>query len=292
VGKIVVVRSRVKIRPYGMRWKRKIVGFNMKFVPHWITIAALSIVSTTAHAQIDSNAIVTFYCSPQSGGCEFQFSGGVEHGCDGSGSASLSVSFDSSFRFCDRGKGGRYQGYGNPQFEIDSLNGMIVNLSFGKFKDIFYAGGPLATGYCSIKLSFSSLPYTKRGNNIIVALDLYPCAMRFGTYQTYGTHCSGGCSDSAFMMDSLYLVIRPEVLSIPAQDVPSTHLAIHSNATNPIIIFEQDCVPRVLEVYDLRGLSVKNFQVPPKDYSFVTHFSPGCYFARLGNEVAKFVVTE
>jgi len=47
-----------------------------------------------------------------------------------------------------------------------------------------------------------------------------------------------------------------------------------------------------MEVFDLRGFVIQEIKIAPNDLSTNVTFRRGCYFARLGNEVAKFVVTE
>jgi hypothetical protein len=258
-------------------------------------VIVLSLAAARAGAQIDSNATIFLYCGPLGGGCSYTVtetdqSGNTLSSWEDGGS--LSITIDDTFRSSQNTTGGP------PSFTIDSMNRFIRNLEYAKFQDHYYQGSPQQSdGGELVQVHFDSIPYLREANGIIHLDGKYTAYVSFGSFREFGLHqwsYSGGCNENDTVMDSVRLQIIPaSIASVLVVANKGTQLSIRIIGLNLLASFEPSAVVQRLEVTNLLGTIVFDLQIESDELNFEipgTSLPPGCYFARLGDQVAKFVV--
>jgi hypothetical protein len=185
--------------------------------------------------------------------------------------------------------------YGSLSFAIDSSKTTVRNLTIN-----YNPGGlgPLYSGYRAI---YDSLPLTEVSfGNFVVSANLYRGDFTYwAVYQDFhsqGWVDYGQSGDSEYETDSVYLLLSSSNASVS----PSF---ADSNMKQFLVAFTQDrnelsasflaaSFQRMLEIIDLLGRKAASYPVPSgfESLQLPNNLAPGCYFARLGDQVAKFVV--
>ncbi len=190
-----------------------------------------------------------------------------------------------------------YEGY--IHFSIDTVSGMFRNLgvsekcSINSECKICSWGG--AGDYLSVQLD--SLPYydsagIKIANGVIHGYDFYA-----GVQCTNGGHfmCSGNCNGSN---DTIKIPIQIMIIPHPNSTVSNQTVGVppfvvtDKGIDRVLCSFHNSGVNR-LEVYDFLARLVQTLAISKGQQSLdleTTSLSPGLYFARLGDQVAKFIV--
>ncbi len=269
------------------------------------SVILLSLFTERAGAQIDSNSIVRLHCDSISSGCTMEDTvttilepwDSIISKYTTPDGGSLRVGIDGSFPLSARS----HTGLSNWWLDIDSINNLIINLTLVNGDYHYSQFGPGGVdGGDNIEVQFSPIPFTRTGNIISVSPGLYPCKYDFGAIRQGATptgsevtQWNGSCNDSGSTMDSVYLEIYPasaEVLTVPDLNIP---LHVTSNGVNEMFSFNSSSIGRNLEVMDMLGRIVFSTSLAPSETWHevpLEQLPPGCYFARLGDQVAKFVV--
>lgn len=247
-------------------------------------VILLSLVAGRAGAQIDSNAVVSIYCGSIEKGCSMYLSYGKD-----TFSTSLQLGFDSAFRLADTGPSQPtgQPGHPNPSFSIDSTNHEILNLSLYVTQDI---NGPGANsgGEDLLELSFQPIHYDLDGNQIVANSGVYQCHYFFSSVLQSFINGTTTCSDTGTIADTLSLQIRPSTLGVRNSNlIPRIGFI-----DNGIQLFEFSSPSEAgeLEICNTIGEIVFRASISPTSTYEELTLQPGCYFARLGDQVAKFVV--
>jgi hypothetical protein len=285
-------------------------------------VIVLSLVAGRAAAQIDSNAMVTFSCSPIFGYCSMT----IYHG---SGSPfdtnyicctlnpDIDLSYNGSFKFSggdsvlfDTGYSSSFAGgyCSGPrsfaaQFKVDTINKCFRNLvlsgscSWGANQGPWYT--PESCGFNQLVAQLDSLPY-KDSSGILFTHGVFSLS----STHTASLNCANGgqywfgnCGDTEQMMDTITIEIVPNGYLSVSQSTSilgTRSFAIQDQGSESLLAtFAPYENPRSLEIYDLLGRIAALISIP-SNAEFIEllaeSFPPGCYFARLGNQVAKFVV--
>ncbi len=178
----------------------------------------------------------------------------------------------------------------------------IVDHSKGQFRQVAFseAINYIHDGYeFSSEFSFDSVPLTQIST--ILALGRFP-AVYHGSAASKcdpgwgGAGCYGSFDTSVQETDSLYIQISPYSATVlnstPIRD--STLHLVWDAATRSISAhFPNSNSQRVLEICDLLGRIKERIIIPSELEStqLRSTLPPACYFARLGDQVAKFLVT-
>ncbi len=247
-------------------------------------VIVLSLVAARAGAQLDSNAIVSVYCGTINEGCSMYLSYGKENF-----STSLQLGFNSSFRIADEGPSQPtgQPGHPNPSFTIDSTNHEILNITLYVAQDI---DGPGANsgGEDLLEVNFPPVHYTFVGNQIIAEAGVYECQYFFSSVLQSFINGTTTCSDTGSIADTLFFQIKPSTLEVSNSNL-STRIEFIDNGTQ-LLEFAPSFEARGLEIYNTVGNIVFRSSISPTSSTEELLLPPGCYFARLGDQVAKFVV--
>ena len=147
------------------------------------------------------------------------------------------------------------------------------------------------------RISFDSVPYTTPTQGYIeIPKAAYKCVKNWsgeiGADRMGDESGNGSGSDTSF--DSLaFTLVAPGVLDVRLAFVPSTSFSIESNGRLLNASFPISSSNRIFEIVDLLGKTVEASLVLPNIGSLqipTASLPPGCYFARLGDAVAKFIV--
>jgi hypothetical protein len=114
------------------------------------------------------------------------------------------------------------------------------------------------------------------------------------SYSTRGTSCSADTTCEFPVSCNLNFEVLPAASFSVAHETQSTKFRIISSASSLGIYFSPNMRSGIVLISDYLGRDIKSYLIPA-DQEFTTvdlDLTRGCYFARLGNEVAKFVVTE
>ncbi len=274
-------------------------------------VIVLSLVAGRVWAQSDSNTIVRLYCGSINSGCSMA----VAETTTVTGSRgdsitstyttedghSLSVGIGGSFPLLDRSHIGMESWW----LDIDTVNNLIVNLTLdkGDGRQVSQIGSGMYAGWDHIEVVFEPIPFVRTDNLISIMPGRYPCKFDFQSEDQGGqgnegngarqTTYSGYCYDTGSTVDSVYLEIYPAsawVLTVPKTN---TFLQGTSDGVNEIFSFNSSSIGRNLEVIDMLGRIAFSIFLPPSEAWYevqLDQFPPGCYFARLGDQVAKFMV--
>jgi hypothetical protein len=143
---------------------------------------------------------------------------------------------------------------------------------------------------------FDSIPWKGNANELIKGYFPAHYTVNLFTFGEYGGGTYTGYSDSAGMEeDSLYIEINPSSSGVhSSQSVVASELhLLWSNTSNALsVILPLSYQSSTLEICDFLGRATMSITVPggAESLELPNNLSPGCYFARLGDQVAKFVV--
>jgi hypothetical protein len=251
-------------------------------------VTMFSVLAARAEAQIDSNALVTIYCGGVSDGCTV-----LVDCADGFGwtiGCNVSTGAIGTFNFADIGQSS------NPTFQIDTIRNEITNLGCSAQMPIFddYARG--ADGESQITLVFSPIPFHFVGKTLEIIPGVYPAVYYFSASVRNGNihgGCTGVCSDNDSIIDSVFLQISPAnsfVSNFPEQNIP---FRITSDGANEFFSFNPSPNVMNIDIFNTLGMVVSTISLSQSETWHEVPFNqlpPGIYFARLGDQVAKFVV--
>ena len=247
-------------------------------------IIVLSFLAARAEGQIDSNVIVKLYCGTISDSCQMILIEPPLPGAADTVIASLTVEFDSTYRIADMDHSqiGSKIGKPNPPFEIDTINREIVNLKVYNIEALSNVSGG-----DGLIISFSPIPYSLQNNQITVS-GIYQCNYYFNSICQY-PFSQQTCQDTGTTTDSLFLQIKQSSLDVFNSNLPSK---IRFITTNGIQLFEFTATSetRIIEIWNPIGAVVLRTAIGAGETSHEILLPPGLYFARLGDQLAKFVV--
>jgi hypothetical protein len=275
-------------------------------------VIVLSLFAPSAQAQFDSNAMVSVYCPPIGDGCTMTVThawafNDTERGSDFfSLSQSLGLGSIGPFRY----RGGdsvyfdtnEYSGYlWSVHFNIDTTTKMFRNFvlssSYSNYISpcVFNYGG-----YQSLSALVDSLPYKDSSGKLrangafLITLNFtakVDCAS--SPHQGY----TGYCENSEQVSDTISIEIIPNSYLDVTEARPSQEnsaISIREQGSDLFVrVSDIRTDTHTLEIYDLLGRNATKVDIPSAA-EFVelptAPLPPGLYFARLGNQVAKFVV--
>jgi hypothetical protein len=244
----------------------------------------LSLFAGRAGAQIDSNSVVSMYCGSVEKGCSMYLSYGKD-----TFFTSLQLGFSSSFRIANEGPSQPtgQAGHPNPSFGIDSTNHEILNLSLYVTQYISGAGAN-SGGEDLLELKFPPVPYIIEGNQIFADAGVYQCQYSFSSVLQSFVNGTTTCSDTGSIADSLFLQIKPSSSGVRYSNL-SPRIEFLDNGIQ-LFEFASSSETRGLEICNTIGEIVSRTSISPTSTSEELSIPPGLYFARLGNQVTKFVV--
>lgn len=266
-------------------------------------VIVLLLITGRVGAQIDSNAFVKIYCAPITEGCTAMVTcstytnRGTFGGYTEDEQAAETVGIDGYFRLSDRSHDGNNSWW----FDIDSINSQIINFTLMNGVFTPYPSGSIYSGaWDSIKVTFDNIFFVKTDSGIHIIPGKYPCKYAVQSEINYTSqsgqltnHCVGGCDDTGSTMDSVFLEISLAssiVSNFVEQNIP---FRVTSDGANEMFSFNSSSSGGYLNVIDMLGrIAFSIFLLPSETWHEVQleQFPPGCYFARLGDQVAKFVV--
>jgi len=106
-------------------------------------------------------------------------------------------------------------------------------------------------------------------------------------------HPKTGISGTTFQEDSLYLELSPNNLGVSVPLKNHTNISTNANRGTIDFYYNSSFSSRSFEIVNIFGRVLLESTIPPGNVSqklLQSQFAPGCYFARLGDQVAKFVV--
>jgi len=253
-------------------------------------VIVLSLVAGQAQAQIDSNSIVSVYSGNVTGSCVMTVNvllhGSVTSTYDDE--RSITAGYEGSHRY----SGPNTYPWG-PGFDVDTNAKMIKGFNIIKRYD--YTDQYNAHGEDNLMISFGSLPYSD-SFGIIQVNGMFDASYSFSTIlgggQTY--YESGNCASSGDAQDSVRITIAPSKLGVAAVGNPVIRRFSVSVVNDDVgFVFPVSNRIRELRILDVAG-RVRKEQTISSDSQEIkislSQLPPGCYFARLGDQVAKFVV--
>lgn len=274
----------------------------------FVAVIALSLIAGRAEAQLDSNARVTVICSEIVDGCTMTVFHVYDIGArlDTLGSApsyqKWGLALNDTFRYID-----------GPRFgvtfsvDVDTVNRCFRNLSL--YSTYAYGaegqcanGGGWGGGTNNLNARLDVLNY-QDSLGILSAHGVYAMSVDFSAsyYCNVGISgheaWNGTCKDRMQVVDTISIRIVPSsYLSVPPQGlmIETRDIAIRAQGTESLLCtFPLSEYPSVLKIYDFLGRTIEVVPIPISTAYLelpTASLSPGCYFARLGDQVAKFVV--
>lgn len=247
----------------------------------------LSLFAARAGAQVDSSAIMRLYCGQLNEGCE------MEVNCqEGSNIvySSATAGFDSSIRFGDIGRLG-IAPWQSLNLSIDFGDSEITNLTITNGEDIQVNGTD--AGWADLTLVFPFIPFHYKNGVIEITPGKYLCSTSFGAFCKFGLDnvCSGSCSKTDTIMDSVFFEITPATDVVESTLESSESFRAIGMNTQEAFAYSPQPFDRSLVLCDILGRTISTILIPSgQTLNQSQNLPPGCYFARLGNHVAKFVV--
>ncbi len=201
----------------------------------------------------------------------------------------------------------RYGFYPDPmyltiQFFVDSSKGLLRDMLI-KYDTIEWIdGSQVGESYTydwEYTLLFDSISFFNTGRALVLPDTVYHGWARWECVYHHDVDLSseaGVGSVSEWVEDSLYLVLSTSTSAVanalPIVSLP-LNIAWNSWLNSIRASFSPSDSPRMLEITDLVGRTATSIPVSSGNESIELPsalLSPGCYFARLGDQVAKFVV--
>jgi len=175
----------------------------------------------------------------------------------------------------------------NLWFTIDTISSMIRHLRIDRpmFAENKTLGG-------DEEFIFDSLPFIGSWKDgLKIPGKVYNVQASWSVYDAQGKSISG----TTFQEDSLYFEIGPLYSMVSNSQTgifPILQVAWNWGTNTISTSFPPSDSPRIIELVDLLGRTAESAPVPSgTEYAqLLNNLPPGCYFARLGYQVAKFVV--
>ena len=268
----------------------------------FVAVIALTLFTVRAEAQIDSNAKVMIVCSPIGETCTMTvfhdaYFGTLDSVDSAPSRQGWGFALNDTFRYTD---GPRF----GVTLSVDTVNKCFRNLlfsssnSYGAQGECAQAGG-FGDGTSALDARLDSLAY-EDSSGVLSAHGVQAMSYKLSSrYSCLAGHQSwnGACEVSGKQVDTISMRIIPNgYLSVP-QPLPvsgMSSLAIRVQVMeSALCTFPVSEYPSTLKIYDLLGRIAAVVSIPiSTDYLELptASLSPGCYFARLDNQVAKFVV--
>ncbi len=228
----------------------------------------LSLVAVRANAQFGSGAQAALYCGPVTESCTDNYD--PRMGCNewGAGS-SATIQFNGTFSLNN--------GSGYPYMDIDWADSEI-NLSFY----VFYGNTDTNT---SFSLTFSPIPFHYLNGKLEIIPGQYASGYRFSSESG---QC--GCSVQGDVTDSVRLVVSPSDLVTFGNLRNVETIAFSYSDGIELLKFPPSPNNQVLKIANILGVEIARRFIASMRNSEVLNLPPGLYFARLGDQVAKFIV--
>ncbi len=249
---------------------------------------AVSLLAVRARAQLDSNAVLRLYCGSITEGCE------IVPVCQyGTGSpiyTSTTAGFDSSIRLADIARWGQNTyPWQELAFSIDSADTDIVGLTISKREDVHVNDGD---GYVELSIRFPKIPFHYVDKVLELTPRRFECSAFVSSFCSYGMYnpCSGSCSTYDTLMDSVFFEITSSSDAVADPSQGNDFFRVTSMDGREVFSYNAALFERELRVFNLLGVTAFNIPVYSGQILTESDLPPGCYFARLGGEVAKFVV--
>ncbi len=185
-------------------------------------------------------------------------------------------------------------------FFIDSSEMLIGNLDFEtseiKTDTDIYGPGSTQRIY---KVTIDSVRFTLEGSSVVVLATIVEGEYAWNVF--YGSNTpfymeTGGCNSSGTQIDTLSMELSPvnSLVSSPKASGAQGFSIMPDNKGFYEATFNPTPTERELDVMNLLGSKVISLPVCSESSSIrlPMEIPTGFYFARLGNEVAKFVVTQ
>jgi len=269
----------------------------MKVASLWgVAVILLALVAGRARAQFDSNATMTVHCGAVSAECTMTITR-IFNYTDTSTytvGAAMSGGVDYSGRFAPSITLGSFNQYLN--ISIDSVHKTLL-LNFHK-SEIVETNE--SSGEDDIDVTFDSLSYKITQSGGLRAEGFFSASDQFGAFQVVTLpHGNGGgsCNSEEQVTDSVFIEITPESSSIVnSLTEPNMKIGLTASIVGDgveIFNFFPSPFKRELNVFNLLGANQIQRSIASGVNSLLCSIEalpPGCYFARLGDQVAKFVV--
>ena len=260
-------------------------------------VIVLSFVAGRAGAQIDSNSTMTVHSGDISAGCTMTITS-VFNDKDTSiynENTDFSSGLDFSGNFASETTLDSFPPNQYIAISIDSVD-RTVTLSFHRSAIVQTSS---ESGENDLQVTFDSLPYVTTLTGGLAVEGAFIASYQFGAFRVSTLpHSSGGgtCNSGGQTIDSVLLEITPKSgASINSSIEPNTKTTLASVAEgiSEFLRFLPSDIERQLRIYNMLGST----QLQARIASGVSQFEcpsgklpPGCYFARLGDQLAKFVV--
>ena len=274
---------------------------NIKSSIGLVAVIALSLFAARAGAQVDSNAMIFVRCGSVCSSCTMSITrSGDTSWTFGLLGASSCVSFDTARRYADWKRQPTYLGmaYHGMEFTVDTLHNLlaITLTSQSGIPQQSLTNGAEVSGVSIMRVSFDSLPYADSSGHL-QASGLFPCSYQFNAWVRDRVGRYGGqCSNNGRAVDSLTFEVTPSadlrVASSACFIARSFYMIFDQDISSIMALFAPSTSSRTIDIYDLLCRNASTIFVPPSIESIRVPLSlpPGIYFARLGNQLAKFVV--
>ncbi len=160
-------------------------------------------------------------------------------------------------------------------------------------------GAPSGQSVSHYLLTFDSIPFNRSLSSISVQPNRHATALNayvMVSIKHAGGSEMGGWDTSGIIYDSVFLEmdkIIPASVIKPTDPRGSLTVTVTDGGRTLETMFSASPYTRSFEIFDFLGKSDLKYLIPCTSSTLdlpVYHLPPGCYFARLGDQVAKFVV--
>ncbi len=252
-------------------------------------VIVLSLGAGRAGAQIDSNSVVKLWCGPVEEGCSMTVTVVSVHNYDTVETYGLSYNVSATDSGTFLLKNLEVAGCLDPNtpMTIDTVRHVIRGLSFYQTVD-----GDEAGGLC---VQFDSIPY-EDSSGFLNAHGKFSATYDLWEEYTSGQEleAQGGCGSYGTLTDSVNIEIRPANLSVTPSNVVTVDHPLAIEILGRELIILSRIMPSTngrFEVMDMLGRTIILQALKPDEREInINVLPPGCYLARLGNQVAKFMV--
>jgi hypothetical protein len=181
---------------------------------------------------------------------------------------------------------------GLPSFEIDTNEHKIINLTLGT--DTNFYNVDIADG-CSgvLNLCFEPIPFFFNGDSLISIPGQYKCNLLAEGSCGYGdptNECIGSCNNVDSITDNVSFEIFSLRSAVTVPSEPAIFFRVISMPGQELFSFNVVGFERTLQISDILGKKIFTRPVPAGQTLDQEALPPGFYFARLGDQVAKFIV--
>lgn len=183
-------------------------------------------------------------------------------------------------------------------FRIDSLGKFLRSVTFqqdGTVGGSTGYGGQPGFGFWQYKVVFDSIDYQSNGRAVSIStLDSgnYSWMASWGSESNFFYTEIGGQNGSGIEEDSLSIELSPYQASVTPSIREVCLFSVIANNGSLTASFAASDLNKKLEIEDLLGRVITSFNLLARQTQFrsTVFLPPGLYFARLGDQMAKFVV--